>query len=360
MKKTKVMAMSSSVASSNSGVNSDVKYCNRVWVKYPSRAIKKKIKTSFGTLDCPKQHVLTHLVHPFQISPYLQDQLLFLGQQNVFAQASDTLKRLLGQGVSAKQIERLCHYYGHLLEADPGLEPPSADGPVYAMVDGSMVLTRPSDWREIKLARVFSTTDNSCYISHLGHYSDFLDKFQQILPASEQVVFVADGALWFWDWVSSTHPGARQILDYYHAKSYLSEFAQVYFKDQHRRQHWLAQQQDLLLQDQIETVITSIQALPSRGTTDYCFRKKLLSYYRNNKDRMYYGSYRAQGLLIGSGPIEAAHRHVIQQRMKLSGQRWTRAGVQAVANIRVHHVSNRWSHVIKLVNKTKTPVGFAA
>jgi hypothetical protein len=30
---------------------------------------------------------------------------------------------------------------------------------------------------------------------------------------------------------------------------------------------------------------------------------------------MYYGSYRRQGFLIGSGPIEAAHRNVIQQRL---------------------------------------------
>jgi hypothetical protein len=29
----------------------------------------------------------------------------------------------------------------------------------------------------------------------------------------------------------------------------------------------------------------------------------------------------ARGLLIGSGPIESAHRNVIQQRMKLAGQR---------------------------------------
>ena len=55
-------------------------------------------------------------------------------------------------------------------------------------------------------------------------------------------------------------------------------------------------------------------------------RQKILSYFRNNLSRMYYGSYRRQGLLIGSGPIEAVHRNVIQQRLKLAGQRWTQAG----------------------------------
>jgi hypothetical protein len=38
---------------------------------------------------------------------------------------------------------------------------------------------------------------------------------------------------------------------------------------------------------------------------------------------MDYRRYRHNGWLIGSGPIEAAHRTVVQQRLKLSGQRWT-------------------------------------
>jgi hypothetical protein len=50
---------------------------------------------------------------------------------------------------------------------------------------------------------------------------------------------------------------------------------------------------------------------------------------------MYYGSYRRRGLLIGRGPIEVAHRYVIQQRLKRVGQRWTLSGVQQVAHLRV-------------------------
>ena len=78
-----------------------------------------------------------------------------------------------------------------------------------------------------------------------------------------------------------------------------------------------------------------------------------MSYYRNNRSRMYYGSYRRRGLLIGSGPIEAAHRNVIQQRLKLAGQRWTQAGVQQVANLRVLRKSDRWQRVIALTRTKK-------
>ena len=56
------------------------------------------------------------------------------------------------------------------------------------------------------------------------------------------------------------------------------------------------------------------------------------------------------GLLIGSAPIEAAHRHVIQQRMKRSGQCWTKSGLQQIANLRVVSKSNRWKEVEDMVS----------
>ncbi len=63
---------------------------------------------------------------------------------------------------------------------------------------------------------------------------------------------------------------------------------------------------------------------------------------------MMYKSYRKKGLLIGSGPIEAAHRSVIQQRMKLSGQKWSINGANAMANLRCYKHSGAWE-VIKTV-----------
>lgn len=41
-----------------------------------------------------------------------------------------------------------------------------------------------------------------------------------------------------------------------------------------------------------------------------------------------------QGLLIGSGVIEATHRNVTQKRLKLSGQRWSIDGAQNIINLR--------------------------
>lgn len=284
------------------------------------------------------------------------------------------LRELLGVEVSAKQIERLSHYFGERVEetAEASQEQPWPSlGPIYGMVDGSMVLTREDGWKEIKLGRLFAEEAHekgentqrgriagSIYTAHLGHYQEFLSKWEaELVSVSRQrLVFVADGAGWFWNWASAAYPEALQILDYYHCKSYLWDFAKVYFKgkkDQEARVDWVACQQALLFEDRVDEVIKEIEALPRHGVEDLVARQKILSYFGNNRSRMYYGSYRKRGLLIGSGPIEASHRNVIQQRMKLAGQRWTLSGVQQVANLRVLRKSDRWEKVIALTRSRK-------
>ena len=57
---------------------------------------------------------------PFQMSPYLQERVCFLGQKEVYQEAATTLEELVHVEVNAKQIERVCHHFGALLEeAEP-------------------------------------------------------------------------------------------------------------------------------------------------------------------------------------------------------------------------------------------------
>lgn len=66
---------------------------------------------------------------------------------------------------------------------------------------------------------------------------------------------------------------------------------------------------------------------------------------------MRYSAFKKRGMLIGSGPIEAAHRNVLQKRMKLFGQRWTKEGFQQAANLRVVKESNKWHKISELILK---------
>ena len=135
---------------------------------------------------------------------------------------------------------------------------------------------------------------------------------------------------------------------------YLHEFAKVIDSPRKQRDQlsqWVEQQTQRLMQDQVAEVIKEIGQMELKGKTKLNAQQKILTYYKNNQHRMYYQTYRSRGLRIGSGPIEAAHRFVLQKRMKLSGQKWTKKGAQAVANLRVVHLNLQWDRVINLINQ---------
>lgn len=58
-----------------------------------------------------------------------------------------------------------------------------------------------------------------------------------------------------------------------------------------------------------------------------------------------------KGYLIGSGAIESAHRNVVQQRLKLSGQRWSVQGAQQIVNLRAYKKSDRWNEVVDFIKQ---------
>lgn len=312
------------------------------------------------------------------MSSYLQEKVAYVGQKEVYEEASDSLLMLAGLDVSGKQIERVCHHYGALCEAQSReLVEASCTDPdqCYAMVDGSLLLTKDKDpdtgkllWREMKLGRVFKVRHHmalsakrnwiyaSRYTAHFGESDTFFEKLSREVDPLRSVIFLGDGARWIWDRVSAFWPEATQILDYYHCKEHLFEFARVclqaaVFADKASMQQWISEQEGLLFSDAVEQVMTHIAEIDSGRKAVAEAQSKLLHYYGSNQERMRYGSYRRLGYLIGSGPIESAHRYVIHERMKLSGQRWTIKGAQAIANLRVAYASDQWSRVRQLIRK---------
>lgn len=310
----------------------------------------------------------------FRMTSYLQENVCFVGQKETFEEGSETLQKLMGIEVSNKQIQRIGEHYGQCLEEaieqqvkednTHYIANQDSSQLIYAMNDGSMVFTREEKWKEIKLGRVFNAQDNlaitegrnwiekSKYCAYLGEHKAFLERFELLLYGYLNIVFIADGARWFWDWASVWYPQAIQILDYFHCKEYLCEFAQLVFKDKQQREQWIKQQEELLFCDKVDEVISTIKNFIGLNNEAVAYQQKIITYYQNNRTRMLYGTYKEKGFLIGSGPIESAHRNIIQKRLKLSGQRWGKPGVQQIANLRVAHKSNDWNMVVDMIKMT--------
>jgi len=133
---------------------------------------------------------------------------------------------------------------------------------------------------------------------------------------------------------------------------HIHEFSGAYFDDKTVGKSWAKDQETLLLDSQAPKVIENIKSLPTDRTQSENSRDKLIDYLTNNADRMDYKRYRKWGAgIIGSGAIESAHRTVVQERLKLSGQRWNKKGAQNVLNLRVVYKSGAWNKVIDLIKK---------
>ena len=70
--------------------------------------------------------------------------------------------------------------------------------------------------------------------------------------------------------------------------------------------------------------------------------KKLLNYFASNRCRLGYAKAIENNLPIGSGVIESAGRHIVQQRWKQSGMRWSLPGAQAILNLCARHRSGQF------------------
>ena len=275
-------------------------------------------------------------------SPYLQAKRVLLAAEHVFAQVPPLVESLLGIRVSTAQVYSRTQAAAQALPA-AGLDAPcpgvsAGPGPVYGMVDGSMLFT-DTGWQEVKVGRIFQhsapagapagTMGPSQYVAQRGPFATFTQRFEQVLPpdAAADQVFVTDGAQWIHRWLQDAYPHATHILDFYHVAEKLAAAAQV----ADASAGWLPAQYARLWAGQSPAVEQAVVGLPGLPAP---VAAQLGAYLATNRTRLRYDQFRQRGLLCGSGPVEAAHRTLLQVRLKRSGQRWSNGGLDRLVRLR--------------------------
>ena len=129
---------------------------------------------------------------------------------------------------------------------------------------------------------------------------------------------------------------------------HLSRAAEAIFgKKAQKASRWHARYRARLLEDPdgLEGLLRSLRnyrkSLRS-GSERHQVVERVIRYYGRNRERMRYAEFRARGLPIGSGVVEAACKCIVNSRLKRSGMRWTREGGQHVLNLRVRVQSGEW------------------
>ena len=295
-----------------------------------------------------------------------------------YVESSQQLQELAGLKVEPSRLQRLVGVVGaakqECLTGLPAPDPQPARQ-FYTCVDGTGVpMVRPelegragrgpegqAKTREVKLAAFFTQTvtdlegrplrdpGSTTYLASFACSDEFGPLARQAalergMAQAAQVIYLGDGAAWVWEIARTCFACAVQILDYYHASQHVVALAKAVYADPSAAQNWAVRWKALLYDSELDVVLAETRQASAGGPSADAQRE--IDYLENNRARMDYRRYRAQGWFIGSGVVEAGCKHVIGQRLKQSGMFWTEAGASAVLTLRCALLSaGGWNHL---------------
>lgn len=316
------------------------------------------------------------------LSPAALRMLGIASATTSFAGASTLLRELAGLALAPKTVERHAEALGREVAGDEChvIEPEPCDAStLYLGLDGTGVPARTTEvkgragkqpdgsakTREAKLAVVWSadTTDkDGCPVRDpdSATYNAAIetiatrDTDTEPAPFARRIrreaqrrgfdtaprrVVLGDGAPWIWNFTGEHFPGAIQIVDIFHAKGHLFEVAKaIYGPGSEVGKQWARKRREELDEGRVDEVIAALRS--HAGTCEEA--RKDVEYFSNNRQRMNYPKFRAMGLCVATGVVEAGCKHIIATRLKRGGMRWSVAGANAIIALRCAVESNRF------------------
>ena len=329
---------------------------------------------------CPRDRALG-LEHT-SLSPAATRMVGLAAAMVSFAESSELMQALAGVPVDAKQVERTAEALGREIAQDERdvVEPePPAAPTMYLGLDGTGVPMRASELagragkqpdgssktREVKLCTVWtaeacdeegtpvrdpgSVTYSAAIESAASRDtdeqpSDFAQRVDREgrrrgFDHAPRRVVLGDGAVWIWNLADEQFPGAIQIVDLYHAQGHLWDVAKaIYGAGSDLGEQWAKQRRDELDEGQIDAVLAALQVHAQANHE----ARKCRDYVTRNQSRMRYPEFRAQGLCVSSGVVEAGCKVAIGTRLKRAGMHWTVAGADAIIALRCCKLSGRF------------------
>jgi hypothetical protein len=150
-----------------------------------------------------------------------------------------------------------------------------------------------------------------------------------------EVVMLGDGAEWIWNLTAMHFPDAVQILDFYHACEYIHEVADAHYdEDSKLGRRWANRHKRRLLEEGPGPLLRALGAMRPETEEAEEVIQRTRGYVRRHRERMRYPQFRARGLQIGSGPVEAACKVITGQRLRRAGMRWSDDGADHVLALR--------------------------
>jgi hypothetical protein len=300
----------------------------------------------------------------------LQRAIVDFAADDPFARAGLKLREHYGFAIGESTIQRIAlgHAQAIFESGDPALEYPEAPGrhkQIVAQIDGGMVPVVQPDteqkdkrkgkklsWKEAKISLAHAKGSRTPVYG--GGIEGGVEAAGQRLfacavragfGADSRVHAVGDGAPWIVGQIEHLFgEQGHYLIDFYHVCEYLGTAAKTIAPDAAAGIAWMEAQKDALKTGRVDAVLSALA--PHREASDVgddqapvrvCHR-----YLGARRDQLKYREALAEGLPIGSGEIESAHRYVAQKRLKLPGAWWLVEHAEYMLALRINRLNGDW------------------
>ena len=300
----------------------------------------------------------------------MQRAIVDFAADDPFARAALKLREHYGFEIGESTIQRIA--LGHaqaIFEAGrPSLDFPEEPGrhkQIVAQIDGGMVPVVEPDanqkdkrkgkklsWREARISLAHAKGSRTPVYG--GGIEGGVEEAGRRLFAcavragfgtDSRVHAVGDGAPWIVGQIEERFgEQGSYLIDFYHVCEYLSAASKTIAPDAAAGKAWMEARKDALKTGRVEAVLSALA--PHREALDVsddqapvrvCHR-----YLGARKDQLNYREALAEGLPIGSGEIESAHRYVAQKRLKLPGAWWLVEHAEHMLALRINRLNGDW------------------
>lgn len=229
---------------------------------------------------------------------------------------------------------------------------------LYVSMDGTSAHIDKS-WHEVKTGVVYEGLPgpdgrHTCVNQRYAAAQETAEQFgarlyvtaaQAGVQQAQHTVVIGDGAEWIWNLSAHHYPDAIEIVDYWHACEHICDLARRYYGEGNIKAKRWADEHKRKLKFNADGPASLLRALrrmqPTTPEQHEAIRRET-GYFTRNQKRMQYASFRAAGLMIGSGPAEAGCKVVVGERLKCSGMRWSGPGADSILALRTRVLNRQW------------------
>ena len=162
------------------------------------------------------------------------------------------------------------------------------------------------------------------------------------------LICLLDGERSLWDMQRYWFGRAIGILDIFHVSERIWKASHCFHaKESEAACQFATHHLRMILDGKVGYVLRNLRRLLDEKKKVLNAKKRktvraAITYFENNQDHMCYDEYLAAGYPIGSGVAEGACRHLVKDRLELTGMRWERKGAQSMLHLRAIYLNGEW------------------